>query len=141
VIFFVTKPAAFRNGQLSKVLSNAGSRGERRLPDWHGGCAETSEPTRRRLASAAVGVEGIDMFRQTRIVAVVGLALTLAGTTTFGTCLDSREHPQGTDAATGVVDNESDKTVAGMRAREVPGSFGVESELVVENQSKSTANR
>lgn len=32
----------------------------------------------------------------------------------------------------GVVDNESDKTVAGMRAREVPGSFGVENELVVE---------
>jgi hyperosmotically inducible protein len=39
----------------------------------------------------------------------------------------------------GVVDNESDKTVAGMRAREVPGSFGVENELVVEKAgSKST---
>jgi len=38
----------------------------------------------------------------------------------------------------GVVDNEADKTVAGMRAREVPGSFGIENELVVENQSKST---
>ena len=39
----------------------------------------------------------------------------------------------------GVVDNESDKTVAGLRAREVPGSFGVENELVVEDsQSKST---
>jgi hyperosmotically inducible protein len=37
----------------------------------------------------------------------------------------------------GVVDSESDKTVAGMRAREVPGSFGVENELVVE-RSKST---
>jgi hypothetical protein len=39
----------------------------------------------------------------------------------------------------GVVDNESDKTVAGMRAREVPGSFGVENELVVEKEApKST---
>jgi BON domain-containing protein len=32
----------------------------------------------------------------------------------------------------GVVDSESDKTVAGFRAREVPGTFGVENELVVE---------
>src|ERR1700682_1723870 len=32
----------------------------------------------------------------------------------------------------GVVDNESDKTVAGMRAREVPAALGVENELVVE---------
>jgi hyperosmotically inducible protein len=39
----------------------------------------------------------------------------------------------------GVVDNESDKTVAGMRAREVPGSFGVENELVVEKDQKSTS--
>jgi hyperosmotically inducible periplasmic protein len=31
----------------------------------------------------------------------------------------------------GVVDNESDKTVAGVRAREVDGVFGVENELVV----------
>jgi hyperosmotically inducible periplasmic protein len=39
----------------------------------------------------------------------------------------------------GVVDTEGDKTVAGMRAREVPGSFGVENELVVEkSQAKST---
>jgi hypothetical protein len=38
-----------------------------------------------------------------------------------------------------VVDAESDKTVAGMRAREVPGSFGVENELVVEkSKPKST---
>jgi len=39
----------------------------------------------------------------------------------------------------GVVDSEADKTVAGTRAREVPGSFGVENELVVENQSRSSA--
>ena len=32
----------------------------------------------------------------------------------------------------GVVDAENDKTIAGIRAREVPGSFGVENELVVE---------
>lgn len=31
----------------------------------------------------------------------------------------------------GVVDNESDKTVAGMRAREIDGVFGVENELVI----------
>jgi hyperosmotically inducible periplasmic protein len=31
----------------------------------------------------------------------------------------------------GVVDNEADKTVAGLRAREVTGVFGVENELVV----------
>jgi hyperosmotically inducible periplasmic protein len=41
----------------------------------------------------------------------------------------------------GVVDSEADKTVAGMRAREVPGAFGVENELVVENQSKSSAGK
>ena len=32
----------------------------------------------------------------------------------------------------GVVDNESDKTVAGLRAREVPGTFDVDNQLVVE---------
>ena len=31
----------------------------------------------------------------------------------------------------GVVDNEADKTVAGMRAREVTGVFGVENELII----------
>ena len=35
----------------------------------------------------------------------------------------------------GVVDNESDKTVAGLRAREVPGAFAVENELVVEKST------
>jgi hypothetical protein len=35
----------------------------------------------------------------------------------------------------GVVDNESDKTVAGMKAREVPGSFAVDNDLVVDNGS------
>ena len=39
----------------------------------------------------------------------------------------------------GVVDSEADKTVAGMRAREVPGSFGVENELVIEREQKSTS--
>jgi hyperosmotically inducible protein len=37
----------------------------------------------------------------------------------------------------GVVDNESDKTVAGLRAREVSGSFGVDNQLMVENVKKS----
>ena len=39
----------------------------------------------------------------------------------------------------GVVDQESDKTVAGLRAREVPGTFGVDNQLVVErNNSRSS---
>jgi hypothetical protein len=41
----------------------------------------------------------------------------------------------------GVVDNESDKTVAGTRAREVPGSFGVENELVVEKAASKSTTR
>src|SRR5215813_8709183 len=36
----------------------------------------------------------------------------------------------------GVVDNESDKTVAGLRAREVPGTFAVDNQLVVEGSAK-----
>jgi osmotically-inducible protein OsmY len=31
----------------------------------------------------------------------------------------------------GIVDSEFDKTLAGVRAREVPGTFGVDNELVV----------
>jgi len=38
----------------------------------------------------------------------------------------------------GVVDNESDKTVAGMKAREVPGSLGVDNQLIVVSEEKST---
>jgi len=41
----------------------------------------------------------------------------------------------------GVVDTESDKTVAGLRAREVPGSFGVENELVVEKPGTHSTKR
>jgi hyperosmotically inducible protein len=41
----------------------------------------------------------------------------------------------------GVVDNESDKTVAGMRAREVPGAFAVENELVVEKDAPKSTKR
>jgi len=37
----------------------------------------------------------------------------------------------------GVVDNENDKNVAGIRAREVPGSFGVENNLMVEKGNSS----
>ncbi len=33
----------------------------------------------------------------------------------------------------GLVDAEADKTVAGVRAREVPGSFGVDNQLMVES--------
>jgi hyperosmotically inducible protein len=39
----------------------------------------------------------------------------------------------------GVVDSESDKTIAGIRAREVPGSFGVENELAVEKSEPNSA--
>jgi hyperosmotically inducible protein len=38
----------------------------------------------------------------------------------------------------GVVDSESDKTLAGMKARGVPGSFGVDNQLMVERTSQST---
>ena len=41
----------------------------------------------------------------------------------------------------GVVDTEGDKTVAGMRAREVPGSFGVENELAVENSEAHSTEK
>jgi hyperosmotically inducible periplasmic protein len=41
----------------------------------------------------------------------------------------------------GVVDNESDKTVAGMRAREVPGALGVENELVVEKAEVKSSTK
>jgi osmotically-inducible protein OsmY len=37
----------------------------------------------------------------------------------------------------GIVDSESDKTIAGMRAREVPGSFSVENQLVVRKQTEA----
>ena len=39
----------------------------------------------------------------------------------------------------GVVDNESDKTVAGLRAREVQGTFDVENQLVVEGSAKRSS--
>ena len=39
----------------------------------------------------------------------------------------------------GVVDNENDKTVAGLRAREVPGTFGVENQLVVERSDSRSS--
>jgi hyperosmotically inducible protein len=44
----------------------------------------------------------------------------------------------GRIALYGVVDSEADKNVAGIRAREVPGTFGVENYLVVENDKQST---
>jgi hypothetical protein len=38
----------------------------------------------------------------------------------------------------GVVDSEQDKIMAGMKAREVPGAFAVENELMVDGDQKST---
>jgi hypothetical protein len=38
----------------------------------------------------------------------------------------------------GVVDNESDKTMAGMRAREVNGSFGVDNQLMIESDEMTS---
>jgi osmotically-inducible protein OsmY len=38
----------------------------------------------------------------------------------------------------GVVDSEQDKIMAGMKAREVPGAFAVENELMVDSDQKST---
>jgi hyperosmotically inducible protein len=40
----------------------------------------------------------------------------------------------GRTTLVGIVDSEADKTVAGIRAREVSGVFGVENELVVDNE-------
>ena len=37
----------------------------------------------------------------------------------------------------GIVDTESDKTVTGLRAREVPGTFGVDNQLVVETDKQA----
>jgi hyperosmotically inducible protein len=44
----------------------------------------------------------------------------------------------GRIALYGVVDNEADKNVAGLRAHEVPGAFGVDNFLIVENAKQST---
>ena len=42
----------------------------------------------------------------------------------------------------GVVDNDGDKTIAEMKARQVPGSFEVKNELMVEKtSSKSTSSK
>ena len=41
---------------------------------------------------------------------------------------------RGTITLLGVLDSEADRTVAGLRARGVAGSFGVENELVVESR-------
>jgi hypothetical protein len=49
---------------------------------------------------------------------------------------------QGHISLLGVVDSESDKTMAGMKAREVPGSFGVENELTIDQpQARGTTGR
>ena len=45
----------------------------------------------------------------------------------------------GTITLLGVVDSEGDKTVAGIRAREVLGSFRVENELAVEKSKPASA--
>jgi osmotically-inducible protein OsmY len=39
----------------------------------------------------------------------------------------------------GVVDSESDKTRAEIKARQVTGTFGVENNLMVDNQSRSAS--
>ena len=39
----------------------------------------------------------------------------------------------------GVVENENDKTVAGLRAREVPGTFDVDNQLVVERSDRRSS--
>jgi hyperosmotically inducible protein len=44
----------------------------------------------------------------------------------------------GRIALYGVVDNDSDRTIAEMKARQVPGSFGVENYLMVEKGQQST---
>jgi len=41
----------------------------------------------------------------------------------------------------GVVDNEGDKTIAGMKAKQVPGSFDVSNELAVEKGQRTSTRR
>ena len=48
--------------------------------------------------------------------------------------IDVLLHPQSADIAQG-VDNASDKQVAGMKASQVPNSFSVDNQLVVEKPS------
>jgi hypothetical protein len=43
-----------------------------------------------------------------------------------------------TTARLGVGDSEADETIAGVRAREVPGWFAVDNEIVVERPSPKT---
>jgi hypothetical protein len=47
----------------------------------------------------------------------------------------------GRIALYGVVDNEADKNVAGIKAHEIPGVFGVDNFLVVENTTKQSTKR
>ena len=48
---------------------------------------------------------------------------------------------QGRITLLGVVDSESDKTVAGMKARQVPGSFGVDNDLMIDRESTVTSSK
>jgi len=41
----------------------------------------------------------------------------------------------------GVVDNDGDKTIAGMKAKQVPGSFEVNNELMVEKKADQSTKR
>jgi hyperosmotically inducible protein len=41
----------------------------------------------------------------------------------------------------GVVDNEADKNIAGMKARQVPGAFEVDNQLIVEKTAKQSTSR
>ena len=44
----------------------------------------------------------------------------------------------GRVALLGIVDNDGDKTMAGMKARQVLGSFAVDNDLVVEKDNSET---
>ena len=56
------------------------------------------------------------------------------GTQPFGTYPIHIIVNNGRTTLLGVVDNEADKTVAGMRAREIDGVFAVENELVISKE-------
>jgi hypothetical protein len=56
------------------------------------------------------------------------------GTQPFGTYPIHIIVNNGRTTLLGVVDNEADKTVAGMRAREIDGVFAVENELVISRE-------
>jgi hypothetical protein len=67
-----------------------------------------------------------------------GPGLRVPGTEPFGDYPIRVIVKRGRATLLGIVDNPSDKTVAGLRTREVPGTLGVKNELQVERAAKGS---